>query len=274
MDKIYTLIFLAAFLTSTGVKAQGVPVVTPIQGPSSLCSTPGEAGQYTVSATNSPTSYSWIVVPATGVVIGNPTSSITNIAFPHANYNYYVYCSASNGTGTSNMVSKQVTVFETPMVTFSGATKFCQGSSTNLSASPTIFSASSTLSYSWAPSGGLNQIYGPTVTANPNITTTYSVLVSSGTCTNTAIVTLTVENCVGIAEKGESPAYVSIYPNPTNGEFSIKADHETTVSIYNELAQLVMTISLRPAEVRISRLSHGVYYIVADNRRFKLIVTP
>jgi hypothetical protein len=274
MNKIYPPVILAALLTATGVKAQGVPVISPVQGPSTLCSTPGEAGQYTVSASNSPTSYSWIASPAVGVVISNPTSSITNIAFPPAGYNYYIYCSASNISGTSNMVSKVVTVYETPMVTFSGATKFCQGSSTNLSASPTIISASSTLSYSWTPATGLNKIYGPTVTANPLITTTYSVLVSSGTCTNNAILTLTVENCVGISDNETSPLNVFIYPNPTNGEFSIKAGHETTVSIYNELAQLVMTISLRPAEIRISRLSHGVYYIVADNRRFKLIVTP
>lgn len=194
-----TLIFLGTF----GLHAQ-VPVMNSITGPTAVCSPPASPKSYTASASNSPTSYSWSTLPSASVVIGNSSAAVTSISFPNTNLTYTVYCSATNGSGTSSTIAYIVTVFETPTVTFSGANSFCQGSSINLSASPTVISGSSTLTYSWFPSTGLSSTTGHTVQANPSVTTTYSVLLTLGSCTNVASVIVTVQSLPQISASASS----------------------------------------------------------------------
>lgn len=99
-----------------------------IVGSSVICSSPSVPSSFSASASNSPTSYSWsISTPSAGVIIGNASNSITSISFPYTNATYTIYCTATNGFGTSPTVPFVVTVFETPSVTFSGANTFCQG---------------------------------------------------------------------------------------------------------------------------------------------------
>ena len=193
MLKKYLSLFCILFLSFYGKTQLLIPVMNPLQGPSNVCSAPSAGANYTASASNSPVSYQWSVSsPSTGVVIANPTASVTNISFPNTNLTYTLVCTASNSAGTSAPVVLIIKVYETPTVTFSGSQFFCQGSSTNLTASPTIISASSTLSYNWTPSTGLSSTNGPSVNASPNVTTTYSVLLTIATCTNLAMVTITV----------------------------------------------------------------------------------
>jgi hypothetical protein len=189
--KMRTVLLIAA-ITIIGKAFGQVPTVYNLLGPSSVCSEPAAAKSYTAIASNSPTGYLWYVIPSANVSIGNPTGSVTTISFPNTNSNYSVYCMATNGSGSGPANLYVVSVFETPTVTFSGANIFCQGSSTNLSASPTIISASSTLSYNWSPSTGLNTTTGNNVIANPPVNTTYSVLLTIGSCTNEAQVSVTV----------------------------------------------------------------------------------
>lgn len=174
-------------------KAQVAPVMNPIQGPANVCSLPNAGGVYSCSASNNPITYQWSVMsPSTGIIIANPTSSVTQITFPNTNLNYTLVCTAANAGATATPVMYIVKVYETPVVSFSGNQSFCQGSSTNLSASPTIISASSSLSYSWNPNFGLTPNNSLNVVANPNATTTYSLFLSIATCTNMATITVTV----------------------------------------------------------------------------------
>jgi len=185
MNKNYFLLIVTILLSSFS-RAQ-VPVVTAISGPGATCTFPSPATLYNASASNNPTSYSWYVVPSNGVTILNGTTANASISFGGAAGNYTIYCSASNGSGSGSPLSTVVSVFETPSVTFSGNTNlFCQGSSTNLQASPTIYSASSTLSYSWTPSTGLSTTTGSAVVASPQVSTNYTVLLTMGICKNTA----------------------------------------------------------------------------------------
>jgi gliding motility-associated-like protein len=56
-----------------------------------------------------------------------------------------------------------------------------------------ILSASGAETYTWSPSVGLSAVTGATVTANPSVTTTYTVTGRTGAgCTGTAAVTVTV----------------------------------------------------------------------------------
>jgi hypothetical protein len=189
MKKIYLFLFTFILLSCF---AQS-PIMSPITGSSVVCSNSSSQNTFSASATNSPLYYLWSVAsPSSGVVINSDSSSIASFLFPNANITYTIFCSATNGFGTSSVKSFVVNVFETPNVNFSGSNTFCQGSSTNLSASSTIVSASSTISYNWSPGVGLNTTTGSNVTANPSMPTTYTVTATNnGVCSNTAQITVT-----------------------------------------------------------------------------------
>lgn len=183
MKKNYFLSVAFLLVLVTGF-AQA-PVISPITGPSNFCFNTVNPPSFTTSATNSPTNYSWGVIPGGSVQI-NPTGfGMVSISFPNVNKTYTVFCTATNSSGNSQPVFYVVNVFQGPTITFSGNNNFCQGSSTNLSASPTLLQGSSTLYYTWSPGTGLNTTFGPNVTANPSVPTSYTVTAFNGPCTTT-----------------------------------------------------------------------------------------
>jgi hypothetical protein len=75
----------------------------------------------------------------------------------------------------------------TPSVSVTPASEICKGSSINLA-------ANGAGTYAWSPSTGLSAVVGKQVTANPDVTTTYTVIGTvASNCTNTAQVTVTVK---------------------------------------------------------------------------------
>lgn len=94
---------------------------------------------------------------------------------------------ASNGTCTASDV---VTVSVTPLPNVDAGTdvSICFGASTMLNGSGGI-------SYTWTPSAGLNNVNIPNPTANPSVTTVYTLTASnSGGCVSSDVVTVTVDN--------------------------------------------------------------------------------
>ncbi|WP_165825335.1 gliding motility-associated C-terminal domain-containing protein [Pedobacter yonginense] len=124
------------------------------------------------------TTYSWF--PITG--LSDPSSAKTT-ASPDKTTTYTV--SISNGT-CSETAQLTVNVDEkvVPSTNIS-TTSICLGSSINLE-------ASGGTTYSWAPSKGLSDPSSPKTTASPDETTTYTVTISSATCSETAQVTVNV----------------------------------------------------------------------------------
>jgi hypothetical protein len=165
--------------------------MNPLIGPTALCSS--VTANYSASATNSPAYFVWSVTPSAGVVFNSQFAQNPTISFPASAGSYTLSCYATGNGGTSTPVTMVVTVFETPVVTFSGVKTFCQGSSTQLSASPTIFTPGSpTISYSWTPSSGITPPNSGTVFANPSVSTTYTVIYSMNSCTNSLQVAITI----------------------------------------------------------------------------------
>lgn len=277
MKKNYSLLLFFCIILSELAHAQLPPLMNAIQGPNLVCSQPASPKSFTASASNSPSTYNWTYAGLPGVVFSNPSSAVTSISFPYPyiNASFTLFCSASNIAGTSNTASFVVTIKETPSVTFSGANIFCQGSSTNLSASPTILSSSSTLTYSWSPSTGLNSTISYSVIANPPTSTTYTVLLTLGTCTNTAQVTVFAISCVGIPTLDPLNANdLKAFPNPNTGEFFIQSDRDEQVTLLNELGQTIQTLLIKADEkTNISGLKPGIYFIVGSTTRKKIVVT-
>lgn len=124
------------------------------------------------------TSYSW--TPATGLssaagasVNANPLTTTT-------------YTVTGTSAGCSSTAITTVTVNPTPTVTVSpSATAYCDGGSATLT-------ANGAATYTWSPATGLSATTGASVTANPTVTTVYTVVGSSLGCTNNASSTITV----------------------------------------------------------------------------------
>ncbi len=168
----YTVTGTSGACTSTGtVTVTVTPLALTVSPNASICN----GGSTPLTATGA-TNYSWS--PATGL---SATTGANVTANPSTTTTYTV--SGTSGSCTSSL---PVTITVTPIVvTVSPSTSICNGAST-------ILDAGGATNYSWSPSTGLSSATGATVTANPAVTTTYTVTGSSGTCTNTATMTVTV----------------------------------------------------------------------------------
>ncbi len=133
-------------------------------------------------------------------------------------------------------------------------------------------------SYQWvdcnngnAPiAGETNQSF--TATANGS----YAVMVTVGSCTATSVCN-TVTLITGVAEL-TSKNTVTIYPNPSTGAFTIKANTEGTYVLVNSLGQTLETFRLTAADnysFKIDNVENGVYYIKNDKGTVqqKIVVT-
>ena len=139
--------------------------------------------------------YSWS--PATG--LSNP--NIQNpVATPSVTTTYTVTTTTTGGCIATAAVT--ITVTHTSITMFTPDTTICYGASVNL-----LIGGSSSTTYSWSPSTGLNNPNIQDPTATPSVTTTYVVNsgASGGGCIATASVTITVAN----------PAVVILTPDTT-----------------------------------------------------------
>jgi len=117
-----------------------------------------------------------------------PTTTLTGvgthtITFPNPG-NYTAILEAVSATGCSSIEFKNITVNPSPTVTVNSGT-ICAGSST-------VLTVSGGTTYSWTPGTNLTSTTGSVVTANPTVTTTYSVTGTTNGCSNTKTVSVNV----------------------------------------------------------------------------------
>jgi len=105
------------------------------------------------------------------------------IVTPPSTTSYSVIISSGSCIDTSAYV---VAVNTTPTLIVSNNITICSGNSS-------LLTVGGAVNYSWTPTGGLNPVSGPIVTASPTTTTNYIVTGDiSGTCSATANVTVNV----------------------------------------------------------------------------------
>jgi hypothetical protein len=161
------------------VTVNPLPTITFTSNPVGFGICPG--GQTTLTASGANT-YSWS--PATSL---NTNTGATVIASPTVATTYSVV-----GTNTNSCVNTQtvaVTINPLPTITVSSNPSnfaICSSGQATLT-------ASGANTYAWSPNSGLNSTTGATVTANPSVTTGYTVIgTGSNNCVNTQTLTLTV----------------------------------------------------------------------------------
>jgi hypothetical protein len=95
--------------------------------------------------------------------------------------------------------------------------------------------ASGATSYSWDVGGST-----AVITVTPNGSTVYTVTGTQAGCSKTATVSVAVNVCVGIEELNSfEKSDVTVYPNPSNGEFTINTSKVINAVIYDMAGKVV-----------------------------------
>jgi hypothetical protein len=94
----------------------------------------------------------------------------------------------------------------------------------------------------------------------------------SGTASTTQIVT--VSDCVGINENAKVLSYISVFPNPSNGVFSIAntlTNDNINYSVTNILGSVILSGKFTSTKnIDISSQSKGIYFITFENEGNKV----
>lgn len=157
------------------ITVNSLPEVTFTPPVATICS----GNNISISASGG-SSYVWSPATALNTISGN-----TVIASPVVSQIYHV--TGTDTLGCSSTSDVTVSVNAKPLITISPAQPaICAGASK-------VLTASGGTSYTWSPSTGLNVTTGSTVTAQPAVTTTYTITgFNAFGCSATTTVTLTI----------------------------------------------------------------------------------
>jgi hypothetical protein len=217
-----------------------------VSSPGAIC----KGNTATLSVAGAANSYTWNA--------GTPNNNDSIFVTPQSNITYYVTGITGNCSTTQSInlvvnpippvtaVAQKITIcrFEPGILLGSGA------------------GANGTYSWTGGP-GAATQNF----TVFPTITTTYTL---TGTdvngCSKKVTVTQLVATCIGIEEQNPLAGLLSIYPNPSKGEFTIQAAAPMNISIVNELGQLVRSFPIQESEsaVHVTDLANGIYFILVE----------
>ncbi len=172
--------------TTTAITVNSLPIIT--VNSSTIC-----VGQQTATLTaGGATTYSWI--PGTGL---SATTGSVVTGTPGATQNYTV--GGIDANGCINGTITAITVNPLPVITVSPDMTVCPLSANTLT-------ASGATSYTWSPNIYLNTNTAASVICTPSVTTTYTIDGTSAlTCTNTAVMTIAVQNTVVVNATASTP---------------------------------------------------------------------
>lgn len=160
-----------------------VPSITGTATDTSICA--GESVVLDFSGTNAG-NFMWS--PATGL---NTTTASSVIASPAVPTDYFVEA-VKNGCPVRDTI--RVNVIPPFQVTANNAA-ICPGQSA-------VLTASGAAQYTWSPAAGLSAVSGSSVTASPAITTVYTIIGSTGSCSDTVQATVTLTDGLNIETAG------------------------------------------------------------------------
>jgi len=168
-----------------------VDVTTPVNG---VCAGTSGTPSATVNTCSLPTTYAWTFAG------GSPASS-TNATAPAVTYatagNYNVTLAATNACGTTSDVAvmQVLNIPDVQITATNNDLSICSGQ-------PTTLTATGAATYTWSPSTYLSSTTGSSVTSSPTAGVTYTVTGTSGSCTDTGTITLTVVPLPTISASG------------------------------------------------------------------------
>jgi hypothetical protein len=244
------------------VTLNAAPIINSQSGNTHTCE--GNAAVFSISSNSSNDTYQWSWVDVT--TPNNPTHDIgsynetgystnsmtispmtTPIWGPSAAFGVLCVVKNTNNCVATSMVDT-IFINPLPIITVNSGT-LCTGNS-----------------FTITPNGAMSYTFsGGSAVVTPTTIATYSVTGTdaNGCVSNVQVSTVTVSNCgIGI-EQNSNSINVSIYPNPSNGVFTVSVTDltdNTMLSIYNSIGQLVYTKQLsKDTETINTNLSNGFY---------------
>ena len=152
--------------------------------------------------------------------------------------------SYEDANGCTEVDTLYLTIYEKPNIVINGNTQVTAGESTTLSVE-----YNEDYEYIWSTGQTSNSIV---VTPTATITV-YSVTVTYGACTSTAMITVSI---TGIEDY--ELQNLTLYPNPTSGMVFIDRDNVLSVEVFDKTGRL-LAIQRNDKEVDLSAFADGVY---------------
>ncbi len=234
----YTVTGSVGTCTSQAVSTISViasPTITVTPTLSAICS--GQTTTFTASGANT---YTW-----NSSATLNTTSGSVVIASPLSTTNYNVI--GTLNTCTSQAVSS-VSVLASPTISLNLNTNICLG--TNSSATLIATGANS---YSWVNASTLSSSTGSVVIATPNATTNYTVTGFNSACSNTAIITVSVNATPTITSLTHSNTTCGL----SNGSATVTSSPSSNTYTWSSGVSSITNTA--------SNLAAGNYTITANN---------
>jgi photosystem II stability/assembly factor-like uncharacterized protein len=275
----YTVKLIATNGSGIDSTVQTINFVTCTAPSAAFTMTSSVCGSVAVTSTNSSTgsptnAYMWQVSPASNVTITpGPAATQPNFNFGTPG-SYTVTLNASSISGTA-AATQVITVNALPVLSISSTNSvLCTGNAATI----TVSGAST---YSWNSPAAVAGNTNAAVVVSPTVNTSYSVTgYSAAGCKASKTIVQVVSGCVGINALTSITEGVSIYPNPNSGSCAVKSTSDITLTVVNELGQIVKTITLNETnghETVIDNLSNGLYFVYGSNHegtfKQKIVVT-
>jgi hypothetical protein len=238
------------------VTAPVAPSLT-ISGDNTICS--GASTTFYTAASNggSAPTYQWSV---NGANVGSNNSTYTSSALTNGSTITCILTSSSTCVTTSSATSNTLTMTVTS-----------SPSAATIAYSGGVLTSSSSTGNQWylngnAISGATSQSYTPTQNGN------YTVVVTSNGCPSAASNTQTV---TGLGVEELNVYQLSVYPNPSQGEFSVSFNASITeaytIKVYDEVGRLVYNENIENQngqyikEVKLGEVASGIYNVTLSN---------
>jgi hypothetical protein len=228
-----------------------VPNVT-VSNNMAICS--GQTATLTASGANT---YAWNGGPALQLNTAQYTPSTTTIYTVVAN-------TISPPLTCPSTHTILVTVNSNPTITVVATrARICRNETNTLTASGAV-------TYDWGTLPGSASV----VTISPQISTIYTITgTDNNGCEGSILLQTIVSLCTGISENGMMTQNISVFPNPTNGAFTVKVESDITLKLMSNLGQHIKTIILNSDNqftTEINKLSSGIYFLVGENENGKV----
>ncbi len=206
-----------------------------------------------------PANINWFASATSSVAIASGSVYVTPTLTAVGSTSIYNYYAQANNCSLTPNAQAQLTVNPLPILTAIAArTLFCKYDTNTL----TVSGANT---YTWS-----NSVNGPInlISANsPSYAGVLSYTVVGSNlfgCIGSTTVSTRFVACTSLIESSRNESFLFIFPNPSNGSFSIKNEsalENLNLEIYNGLGQLVFLIELNKNDIEInSRLAKGIYY--------------
>ena len=207
----------------------------------------------------------------------NPSNTTTATACGSYAWNGTTYTSSGVYTDTSNCVTESLNLTITPSSTITQPASQSINISNNVqfivgsSGSNSIYQWQTNLGFGFQNLNNAGQ-YNGTTSSTLSITNlsmsnnnqVFRCIISSGSCTDTSdVAVLTVVNNVGFNDLNASK--LSIYPNPTNGDFTITGlellGTVSSLSLTDMNGKVVKVLDTKATKFSMGSIKPGVYFL-------------